>query len=125
MSMIRIHPQFKKILFFLIYLIALSIIYSLLDVDINYIKEQNKLFYEEMSAFKTTEKKMKKDETIIVSLNKATKSELMQLPFIGPKTADKILDYRKNNSFNRIEDIMKIKGIGKKRFIKLKKNLIL
>jgi len=43
------------------------------------------------------------------------------LPGVGESTADKIILYRENhNGFRKIEDIMKIKGIGKKKFEKLK-----
>lgn len=56
-----------------------------------------------------------------VNLNTATSVELQTLPNIGPATAARILEYRqKNGGFKKIEDLMNVKGIGEKSFLKLK-----
>jgi comEA protein len=56
-----------------------------------------------------------------VNLNTATADELEALPGIGPATASRIVEYRqKNGPFKKIEDLMSIKGIGEKSFLKLK-----
>lgn len=55
-----------------------------------------------------------------VNINQCTKSELIELPGIGEKTAEKILEYRKEHGFSKIEDIMQVKGIGPKKFEKIK-----
>jgi competence ComEA-like helix-hairpin-helix protein len=56
-----------------------------------------------------------------ININTATKELLILLPGVGDSTADKILMYRKEyGGFKKIEDIMKIKGIGVKKFDKLK-----
>ena len=56
-----------------------------------------------------------------ININYATKEQLILLPGIGESTADKILMYRKEHGlFKKIEDIMKIKGIGTKKYEKLK-----
>lgn len=55
-----------------------------------------------------------------VNINQCSKSELIGLPGIGEKTAEKILEYRKEHGFSRIEDIMKVKGIGEKKFEAIK-----
>lgn len=56
-----------------------------------------------------------------VNLNKAEESELETLPGVGPAKAAAILDYRKQNgSFQSIDDLKKISGIGDKTFEKLK-----
>jgi len=56
-----------------------------------------------------------------VNINTAGKHELEGLPGIGEATAERIIIYREEkSSFVRIEDLMKVKGIGKKKFDKLK-----
>ena len=69
-------------------------------------------------------KKGSKEEKLkgrVININSAPKEELMMLPGIGESTAEKILMYRKEHGgFKKIEDIQKIKGIGKKKFEKLK-----
>ena len=59
-----------------------------------------------------------------VNLNTATKDELIALPGIGPAKAQAILDYRKaNGAFKSVEELKDVKGIGAKRFEKLKGEL--
>lgn len=61
-----------------------------------------------------------------VSLNTATVTELMQLPRIGAKTAERIVAFRKQHgAFRRLEELMNVKGIGEKSFARLKPHLVL
>ena len=56
-----------------------------------------------------------------LNLNTATQADLEKLPGVGPAMAKQILDYRqKNNGFKKVEELMNIKGIGEKSFLKLK-----
>ena len=57
-----------------------------------------------------------------VDLNAATEDELIEVPGIGPATAQRILDWREEHGpFESVEDLMKIKGIGEKSFEKLRR----
>jgi competence protein ComEA len=59
-----------------------------------------------------------------VNINTATKDELVSLPGIGPAKAQAILDYRKaHGAFKSVEELKDVKGIGAKRFEKLKPEL--
>jgi len=56
-----------------------------------------------------------------VNLNTATAAQLESLPGIGKSTAERILEYReKNGGFKKVEDLMNVRGIGEKSFLKLK-----
>lgn len=56
-----------------------------------------------------------------INLNTATQTQLEALPGVGPKAAQRILEYRKQNgSFKKVEDLMNVKGFGEKTFLKLK-----
>ena len=55
-----------------------------------------------------------------ININEATADELTKLPGVGKSTALRIIDYReKNGNFQEIEDLKKVKGIGKSKFKKL------
>jgi competence protein ComEA len=56
-----------------------------------------------------------------VNINSATRTELIQIPKIGEKMADRIVEFRKaNGPFTRIEEIMNVKGMGEKTFLSIK-----
>lgn len=48
-----------------------------------------------------------------ININAASVEELMELKWIGPKLAQRIVEYReKNGPFEKPEDIMLVSGIG-------------
>lgn len=56
-----------------------------------------------------------------LNLNAATEAQLEALPGIGAATAARIVEYRKKNGqFKKVEELMNVKGIGEKSFLKLK-----
>ncbi len=56
-----------------------------------------------------------------IDLNRATVADLDTLPGVGPSTAQKIVDDRaKNGPFKKVEDLMRVSGIGQKKFESLK-----
>lgn len=59
----------------------------------------------------------------LININTATLPELIQLPHIGTVLADKIIEYRKNNTFNDITEISNVKGIGDYIFIDIKNHI--
>lgn len=59
-----------------------------------------------------------------ININTATKTELMTLPGIGEATAERIMLYREEKGpFKKINDMRKVKGIGEKKFDKLKSHI--
>jgi competence protein ComEA len=56
-----------------------------------------------------------------VNLNTASVAQLETLPGIGRATAERIVEYRqKNGGFRKAEELMNVRGVGEKSFLKLK-----
>jgi competence protein ComEA len=56
-----------------------------------------------------------------IDLNKASENQLMEIPGIGPALAKRIVEFRdENGDFQRVEDLLKIRGIGEKSFQKIR-----
>lgn len=107
----------RKILYFLGFIFLLSVLYNIFYIDEIELRRQSAKKTKDLNRIVNKVFEEKVDERI--SINTASKSELIQLPGIGEKTADKILSYRKNTPFLKLKDILKIKGIGEKKFAKI------
>ena|SRR5437867_9645112 len=60
-----------------------------------------------------------------VNLNTATVEQLQTLPGVGPSMAKRIIDHRtKNGKFSKVEELLNVKGIGEKKFQKMKERLV-
>jgi competence protein ComEA len=58
----------------------------------------------------------KKEVNAKINVNTADVTELTEIPGIGPKTAEAIVAYRKENGqFKNLDDLIEVKGIGPKK----------
>ena len=59
-----------------------------------------------------------------VNLNSATAAQIADLPGSGVKTAELVVQYRtKNGPFKKIEEVMNVRGVGEKSFLRIKDRL--
>ncbi len=56
----------------------------------------------------------------VVNLNDATEEQLAFLPGIGPGKAKAIADHRHAHPFRHVDELTKVKGIGRKTFGRLR-----
>ena len=61
--------------------------------------------------------------SFMVNLNSATTAELQSLPGIGRQKALAIIAYRKKRRFRNTAEVIRIRGIGRKTFRKLRSRL--
>ena len=64
-----------------------------------------------------------KQNSTTININTATIEELDTLPGVGPAIAKRIVEFRSTQLFTKPEDIMLVKGIGKKKFAKLRERI--
>jgi len=68
----------------------------------------------------------KSTPTGVVNINTATEAELVRLPGIGPSKARAIVSLRKHmGSFSRVENLLRVRGIGRKTLQQLRPMLTL
>jgi competence protein ComEA len=59
----------------------------------------------------------------VVNLNTATAQELQLLPGIGPAKVESILRYREARPFRTVDELVRIKGIGRKMLLRIRPHL--
>lgn len=90
------------------------------DVDLTRYSLNERLHNNQIIVFEQKQDKNK------ISINNATLDELLTLPGIGEKIAERIIEYRNTyGSFNTIEDIKLVKGIGDLKYEKFKEYICL
>ena len=91
-----------------------------------YTKDLNrsiKLYDEDKIYIKSLDEIDIEKESLKININTASKEQLMMLNGIGEAISSNILIYRETNIFNKIEDIMKVKGIGESKFNSIKEDI--
>ena len=67
-----------------------------------------------------------KQKNKLISINSAEYDELITLPGIGPSLARRIIEYRKiYGSFNNLEELKNVNGIGESKFNKIREYICL
>jgi competence ComEA-like helix-hairpin-helix protein len=67
---------------------------------------------------------LKKSFSGKIDINAAGQRDLEKLPSIGPAMAKRIIDYRQSTGgFRKPEDLMNVKGIGSKKYNKLREHV--
>jgi|TARA_B100001971_G_scaffold208955_2_gene231655 competence protein ComEA len=57
----------------------------------------------------------------LIDLNQASAVQLESLPGIGERTAERIIEYRRqNDGFKKVEELMNVRGIGERSFLRLR-----
>ena len=61
-----------------------------------------------------------------ININTDSEKELQKLPRIGPAMSKRIIEYRNSHgNFKNVDDLLHVKGIGKKTLDKLKPFLVI
>lgn len=107
-----------------------------LDADLNKlnlaypIKDGEKIYVpsinddEDISTLLSSSPSANSNNSNLININTATQAELETLSGIGPSTALKIIQYRKDNGdFDSIEDIKNVPGIGDSKFNNIKNSI--
>ncbi len=90
------------------------------------IRDKNVDYKQEVLDFNNSEIQNNEKKTIpanaSININTAGIEEFAKLPGIGKKTAEKIIIFRKKmGGFKKLNELLKVKGIGNSKFISIKK----
>lgn len=85
-----------------------------------FVKDGQKIVIPSNGGGELNREKSEENNGDIININVADKSKLMELPGVGDAIAQRIIDYRKDHRFSKVEDLKQVKGIGEATFNKLK-----
>ncbi|GHS95384.1 hypothetical protein AGMMS50276_10760 [Synergistales bacterium] len=79
-----------------------------------------------VDAFPRSPSKKQSDISGPIDVNRATAEELTVLKGIGPSLAKRIVEYRRDHGrFGRVEDLLKVSGIGVKKLDGFRNNVVI
>ena len=108
--------RFRALIFFLIIFTFVFAGYAISLKNTRY-----KEFFIEKHAVTAEAADNRSDNRILININTDNEDELSNLYGIGKKLSQRIINYRKKNgNFEVIQDIMRVNGIGKKKFEEIK-----
>ena len=105
-------PVFMIVLLLVMYLILINDSYASTNINNNYSYQTNE------ETNQSDESSLQEDDEItLININTATAEELAKyLPGIGEALSNYIVEYREENgSFNSIDELLNVKGIGENR----------
>lgn len=97
------------------------------EKPVNFDYSKSDSLFEAYIAEKRAVKKLTVSESIknTININKASAQDLEKLPGIGKIIAQRIIDYREQHgSFTKIDDLEKVKGLGKKKINRIKNQVV-
>ncbi|MDZ7671772.1 MAG: helix-hairpin-helix domain-containing protein [Halanaerobiales bacterium] len=99
-----------------------KLVKRVMDQDFSWEKSANK--YEELYKKMVIDQEPKKVESKQININKASLKQLMNIKGIGRTYAKRVINYRdEQGKFSKKSDLMKINGIGKKKYDKIKNKI--
>lgn len=87
------------------------------------LNDEEKLYIPKQGESSSPQMASESSSSGVVSIQNGSKEELMTLPGVGEKTAEKIMEYRSAHPFTKVEDLKEVPGIGEKTFESLKNNI--
>jgi competence protein ComEA len=82
-------------------------------------EDQNVEDTTEMDTTEDIETESTTESATEINFNSASREDLMSIDGIGSTTADRIIEFRNNNTFESAEDLLKVKGIGQNTLSKI------
>ncbi|MEO0076616.1 MAG: ComEA family DNA-binding protein [candidate division WOR-3 bacterium] len=96
---------------------------TITEIVIGYLQKNNRIQHPIMNRYRfaNISKFLSSPKNDKININTANKDDLIKLPGIGEKLAQRIIDYRNNYGyFKTTKDILKVNGIGPKRYQQIK-----